>query len=373
MLGVYLKHVFMVSCALLAIALTIDIWPQFRLVTEGAGSAAGAVLRVAAFAALRTPDLLSPLIPFAIFLGVVWSEVVHTQAGERMLVWNSGRSFVQCLAPALFLGLMIGAVLFITDAWLGPAAMTVQMHQRLGRNGIRLDRTRPSGSHWISSPDGLVRTEIVYGPPPRLKNLTIYTLDARGSLSQVESAAWASPLGGDRWLLEQGHYWLADIMANGASDDRMQITVGDMGEQTLIPFKKRIATIKISPLWLSNVGIDPQYLSLPVLRQLSSAEADPLQKARYRTRVETLYADLVFPAAMALLAALLSVRAFAYRIAPRDLIDVLLAGYLAHFANKAFQLMGQNEYAGPLVAAWTVPVLVLAGLMGMIWYTSRAR
>jgi len=283
MLSVYLRHVFMVCCALLAIALTIDIWPQFRLVTDGAG-ALGSVWRIAKFAALRTPDLLSPLLPFAIFLGVVWSEVVHTQAGERMLVWNSGRSYVQCLTPALALGLIVGIAQFVTDAWLGPAAMQVQMQERLGKNGIRLDRTRPSGSHWITSPDGLVRTEIIYGPPPTLRNLTIYSLDSRGSLSEVESAASATPLGGDHWLLRHGHYWLADILANGMADNRTQMTLGDMTAETLIPFELRVAELKISPLWLSNVGIDPQYLTLPVLRKLSFAQADPLQKARYRTR-----------------------------------------------------------------------------------------
>ena len=124
MLGAYLRHTLIVFSALLAIGLTIDIWPQFRLVTEGGEPGVlHAIWRVARFEFLRTPDVLSPLIPFAVFLGVVWSEIAHTQSGERLLIWNSGRSALQCLAPAIALGLIIGVSQFITDAYLGAAAM----------------------------------------------------------------------------------------------------------------------------------------------------------------------------------------------------------------------------------------------------------
>jgi lipopolysaccharide export LptBFGC system permease protein LptF len=360
MLGAYLRHTLIVFSALLAIGLTIDIWPQFRLVTEGGEPGVlPAIWRVVRFEFLRTPDVLSPLVPFAVFLGVVWSEIAHTQSGERLLVWNSGRSALQCLAPAIALGMIIGVSQFITDAYLGAAAMQVQMRERLGRNGQGLDRTRDSGSRWISSQDGLVRTEIVYGPPTILRNLTIYKLDPRGRLTEVESAAEASPIPGtDDWLLKSGHYWLGAIDASGSSGPTT-VTFDGVPAEALIPFAKQRASLKISALWLSELGIGPQYLSLPVLRALSSVNSDPLAKIEYRTRVQTIYADLLFPAIMAVLAAMLSIRAFPYRIAPRTLIVVPFAGYLAHFANKAAVLMGSHGYIGPWFAAWTVPLVVL--------------
>jgi lipopolysaccharide export system permease protein len=360
MLAGYLRHTLMVFCALLAIALTIDIWPQFGLVADGGQPGIlHAIWRVVRFEFLRTPDLLSPLVPFAIFLGVVWSEIAHTQSGERLLVWNSGHSPLHCLAPAIFLGLIIGTAQFVTDAYLGPAAMEVQMRERLGRNGQRLDRTHNSGSHWIASQDGLVRTEIVYGPPTVLRNLTIYKLDTHGRLTEVESALEARPIAGtDDWLLKNGHYWIGAIDASGSSRPATVTFDGIPGEE-LIPFAQQKASLKVSPQWLSELGIGSQYLSLSVLRMLSSVNADPLAKIDYRTRVQTIYADLLFPGVMAILAALLSIRAFPYRIAPRALIAVPFAGYLAHFANKAAVLMGSHGYIGPFFAAWTVPIAVL--------------
>ncbi|MFX6759666.1 hypothetical protein ABTH30_22485, partial [Acinetobacter baumannii] len=84
-----------------------------------------------------TPGLVAPLLPFATFLGVAWTEITHTQAGERMFVWNMGRSPSQCLPAAALLGLVVGPLEFTLDAYLGPQAMAVQMHERLGSDGRR--------------------------------------------------------------------------------------------------------------------------------------------------------------------------------------------------------------------------------------------
>ena len=106
MLGAYLRHTMMVSAALMTIALTIDLWPQI--------AAVHAAIRcmwcwsIARLAALRLPDLLPPFLPFATFLGVVWSESAFTESRERLLIWNSGRSPLFCLMPALLAGLVMG-------------------------------------------------------------------------------------------------------------------------------------------------------------------------------------------------------------------------------------------------------------------------
>ena len=70
MLGAYLRHTMMVVAALMTIALTIDLWPQVPLFS---GDPLQVVTGLAWLAVLRLPDLLPPFIPFATFLGVVWS------------------------------------------------------------------------------------------------------------------------------------------------------------------------------------------------------------------------------------------------------------------------------------------------------------
>src|SRR5689334_5695830 len=204
MLGSYLRHTMMVIAALMTIALTIDLWPQVPLFS---GDPLHVVLSIARLAVLRLPDLLPPFVPFAVFLGVVWTESAFTESRERLLIWNSGRSPLFCLMPALLAGLIMGAALFALDAWLRPAAIHVQMEEVLGREGIRLDRSKSGGNHWLALPDGLLRAEIAYGPPVTLRNVTIYKLDADGHLAEVDTAARAQPLDKDRWLLEDGNAW----------------------------------------------------------------------------------------------------------------------------------------------------------------------
>jgi lipopolysaccharide export LptBFGC system permease protein LptF len=346
MLAGYLRHVLIVTSVLLAIALTIDLWPQFHLISQSHGRggliAFWGILR---FSALRTPDLVAPFFPFATFLGVVWTEVVHTQSGERTLIWNSGRSPVQCLIPVILLGVILGAAEFAMDAYLGPAAMSVQMHERLGLDGERLDRTRSGDNHWIALPNGLLRTEIEYGPPPVLHNLTFYRRDAAGQLTEVDMASVAHQVHGtNRWLMQGGRYWTPQI---------------ESGE-TMIPFPTRTVALDLDPLWLSVFGMEVQYLPMSVLTALARSDRGPLSKGLYRTRLHVLYGEALLPGAMALLAASLSMLLLAYGTPLRALIGIVFVGYLAHFGTKACLLMGQNGYMPPVVAGWLVPI----GLLG---------
>src|ERR1700760_337754 len=130
MLGAYLRHTMMVIAALMTIALTIDLWPQVPLFH---GGPLDVMAGIAWLAVLRLPDLLPPFIPFAMFLGVVWSESAFPVSRERLLISDSGRSPLFCLMPAILAGLVMGVSLFALDAWLRPAAIHVQIDEKLGR------------------------------------------------------------------------------------------------------------------------------------------------------------------------------------------------------------------------------------------------
>jgi lipopolysaccharide export system permease protein len=373
MLAGYLRHVLIVTSVLLAIALTIDLWPQFHLISQSHGRGGLIVVwGILRFSALRTPGLVAPFFPFATFLGVVWTEVAHTQSGERMLIWNSGRSPVQCLAPVILLGVILGAAEFAMDAYLGPAAMAVQMHERLGLDGERLDRTRRGDNHWIALPSGLLRTEIEYGPPPVLHNLTSYKRDAAGQLTEVDMAAVARQVPGtNRWLMQGGRYWTPE--GRSAGDDASRAISGNSSGETMIPFSTRTVALDLDPLWLSVFGMEVQYLPMPVLTALARSDQGPLSKGLYRTRLHVLYGEALLPGAMALLAASLSMLLLAYGTSMTALVGILFAGYLAHFCTKACLLMGENGYMHPLVAGWFVPLALFAATSVVFLVVERQR
>lgn len=369
MLAAYLRHTLMVLAALMTIALTIDLFPQISLLS--ADPAQGGVLlvwHILRLAALRLPDLMPPFLPFATFLGVVWSESAFTESRERMLIWNSGRSPLLCLMPALLAGLVMGVTLFVADAWLRPAAIHVQMREVLGREGIRLDRHQSGGNHWIALPDGLLRAEIEYGPPLRLRNVTIYKLDSEGHLAEVNTAALATPQPNNRWLLRQGHYWRADFENRGDV-----LSTGAANEEAEVPFRTRTIDMDLNVLWLANLGLSPQYIPLPELRELAGGHIMARDQSGYRTRLQAIYSETFFAWAMALLGAALSMLYFAYRTQWQALVGVLLAGYVAHFASKAFYLMGEFGYINAAFAAWISPLLVLLATGGVLHVIQKRR
>ena len=368
MLAGYLRHVFMVTSALLAVALTIDLWPQFHLIVSQGQGALGVICSIVRFSALRTPDLIAPFLPFATFLGVIWTEVVHTQSGERMLIWNSGRSPIQCLPPVILLGIILGAGEFTMDAYLGPASMAVQMHERLGLDGQRLDRTRWGDNKWIALSSGLLNAEIEYGPPPVLHHLTYYQRDAGGQLTEVDIAAVAHRLPGtNSWVMRDGRFWKAE------EKPRSALELGSSTGETMTPFRERTVALELDPLWLHYFRMEPQYLPLPVLRALSRTDTGPESKGLYRTRVQVLYGEAVLPGAMALLAASLSMLFMAYGTPIKPLVSIAFAGYMAHFGTKACLLMGQTGYMSPILAGWLIPGVLLGGTLMVLGVIERRR
>jgi lipopolysaccharide export system permease protein len=364
-LGGYLRHTMMVMAALMTIALTIDLWPQVPLFS---GDPLHVVMSIARLAVLRLPDLLPPFVPFAVFLGVVWSESAFTESRERLLIWNSGRSPLYCLMPALLAGLVMGALLFALDAWLRPAAIHVQIAERLGREGIRLDRSQSGGSHWMALPDGLLRADIEYGPPLKLHNVTIYKMDTEGHLAEVDTAARATPAGKDRWLLEDGQSWHASAAEPG---NVVSTTAGQ--EETQIPFKTRSVAMVLDEQWLRNLGLSPQYLRLGELMALTDARIMSRDLNGYKTRLQLVFGETLFTCAMALLGAALAMLYFAFQTRWLALVGVLLAGYLAHFASKAFQLMGEFGYMAPFFAGWLASLLLIVAVLGVLYVIQKKR
>lgn len=368
MLGIYLRHTLMVTAALMTIALTIDLWPQIQILGDDPRYSGLLPWHVVRLAALRLPDLLPPFLPFATFLGVVWSESAFTESRERMLIWNSGRSPLFCLVPAALAGLFMGVSLFLIDGVLRPAAIHVQMAEVLGREGIRLDRGKSGGNHWIALPDGVLRAQIEYGPPVKLRNVVVYKLDSAGHLAELNSAALATPLSTRNWHLQDGRYWRADTENRGDV-----ISSRGTSEEVEIPFRERTVAMNLNELWLRNLGLSPQYLYLGELGALSKAEIVSRDASGYRTRLQTLFSGPLFTCAMAMLGASLAMLFFAYQARWLPLVGVLLAGYLSHFASKALYLMGEFGYIPAIMAGWLAPLLVIGAVAGTLHVIQKKR
>lgn len=359
----YFRQILLILLVLWVLALTIDLWPQMDSVTQACTTdTTRCVIR---FCLLRTPRLIAPLIPFVTFLGVFATEFMHTRSGERTLIWNSGRSPAQCLVPALLLGLCLGPADVALDAWLGPAAMAVQMREKIGRDGQRLDRTREGDVNWVTLPNGLLSMHVAQAERPMLTQLEFFRFTVPGQLVQVVRAAKAQQIGQSNvWHLATGRQWQSPDGITSLSMDDALLGNG------MTPFTGMDVLFPLDPLWLSVIGMEVQYVPFPVVLSLAQREPHGYDSALYRTQLHMIIAETVIPGAMAVLAAVLSITLMAYAVSTMTAGAILFVGYLAHSAIRACGLLGENGNLPPILAAWLVPVLAIT-IATLILYRER--
>src|SRR4029079_2975444 len=151
------------------------------------------VLRLARYIMLRGADFAPRLLPIGCFLGVMTCEISHTWSRERLAIWNSGRSPLQCLVPALMLSGLAVLVQIGLDTYLRPAAVAAQIAERMGEYGERFDRHPTKNPLWFTDGNNLVATQVEFGPPPVLRDVMIYRLRPDGRLYEVVAAKEARP------------------------------------------------------------------------------------------------------------------------------------------------------------------------------------
>ncbi|MCC7346930.1 MAG: LptF/LptG family permease [Variibacter sp.] len=364
MLAAYFRHSLIVIGALLTVALTLDVSPRVEKLLAAAPQAHGiwAVTHIAYYIMMRSGDMIVPLTPIGCFLGTLWCEVTHTMSRERLMVWNSGRAPVQCLVPVLIFGFCMGAGLFSIESFVRPWIMSVQAAQRLGDHGVHLSRQFSPVRRWIAAGDDLVNAALDYGPPPVLRDVTIYRRGHDGRVAEVISAQSARPGNGPNvWIAHDVHYWKASAESNAAPRSATPDHADSGAEQRLLELE---LVLQVNPLWLSHFGVDPKFLPFPTLVRLAFPSSGVYSVAEYRTWLNVRFAQFFLPAGMALLATSFSLWLLAYRTRNEVLLGIALAGYIAHVVMKAALLMGDNGYIPPYVAGWLTP----AGL----WITSAA-
>ena len=168
--------------------------------------------------------------------------------------------------------------------------------------------------------------------------------------------------------MREGRYWRADFESGGDV-----LSTGPAHEEAEVSFHTRIIDMDLNVLWLANLGLSPQYIPLPQLRELAGGHIMARDQSGYRTRLQAIYSEGFFAWAMAFLGASLSMLYFAYRTQWQALVGVLLAGYVAHFASKALYLMGEFGYVNAAVAAWSAPLLVVLATGGVLHVIQKRR
>jgi lipopolysaccharide export LptBFGC system permease protein LptF len=355
MLRALVQQAFVATAGLLIVALTVDLAPQLRqLLADGPdGEGVWVVLRIARYIMLRSMDFVPRLLPIGCFLGVMTCEFSHTWSRERLAVWNSGRSPLQCLVPAMILSVLAGLVQVGFDAYLRPAAVAAQIAEHLGEYGERFDRRPTKNRLWFTAGNNLVATQVEFGPPPILRDAMIYRLRPDGRLYEVVAVKEARPGSGrDFWNANGVSQWSV------ADGDRP----GTGGERHAKTQESAEIALPLDPLWLSNFRLSPMFMPQQVLTQLADTDGLPARH-RYQTWVQVRYADMILPAGMILLATSLALLLLPYGTSFNAMVGMAVAGYAGHVSMRAFVLLGEHGYVRPAVAAWATPVAQLTAAL----------
>jgi lipopolysaccharide export system permease protein len=356
MLSTYARHTFLATCAIIALAVSIDLtlflpkvlavvseWPAFWGIS------------VAWYVLLRASDFLAELLPLTCFVGVFWAEVVHTLSQERLVVWLSGRAVQQCLVPVLLFGAMVGVTELALNIYLRPLAVMQMAVDHLGSYGERFDPRPLPDPQWLAADRDLIQAVVEPGSPPVLHEVKVYRLDDSLALASFYQAKLAKPLDDHTWLLLDGARWTSPLVENRPA---LNLDEGNpvVAEQE-VPFVQERLDLTIAPVWINNFRTEPRYLTNDVFSALSRVKFSP--DSEFRTWAQARYSLSLFGLALPLLAAVLSMLLLATDISLPALCIVALSCYVANSAMKLFILLGEHDYLSPVVAGWTVPVFLL--------------
>lgn len=356
MLRGYVRHTFIMIAALLSIALTTDLstW-IWRLFTSNPDAGwLWLTFRIGRIVVLRGTDLLALTTPISCFLGVLWSEAMHTWSRERLTIWNLGRSPIQCTVPVVLFAAIMGLLQFSLDVYLRPAAV-MALENRPDEQSP--DFNFSSDKHWIAAGDDLVHTRISPGPPPGFAEVTIYRLGNDGALTAAIVAEKATPGSAKAtWILRNGRIWTTTPQT--AQPDPNP-PAPDRNAASERAFEQMDVILPIDPLWVTRYGIHPQYLPHSALRELTTVSGGSHSAVKYRVWYEVRYANAFMPGALALLATSLSLLLIPYRIRPGAVFVIAFAGYAAHVFEKVCLVLGEYDKLSPAVAAWIVPLTLV--------------
>ncbi|MDK9695838.1 MAG: LptF/LptG family permease [Siculibacillus sp.] len=342
-----LLFVVSVQIVLLLVAISLDLARFFDQVISSVpeGGFFAVTARLAWYLGLRIVDMVTRLMPIAVFVGVLAFELWSVLTRRRAIHWVSGRHPMRVLMPAAAVGLVLAPLQYALETDWRPAAVLAQAAAKLGTYGAQFERNRPRKPVWFMSGDRLVHAEVRYGPPATLVDVDVYRLDDKGRVRDLIRAASAEPSGTvDVWRFRNAKRWTRD------ADDPMAMRV------TVTPGEE-LLTIPLHPLAVTHMGVPAKYVPDGDLRAIVASGTDMLVGAEHRVWLEVRRANTLMPLAMALLAATVSLFAGARRPGLPVLVVCIFTGYTIHVAVRVFIAAGELDILSPVGSAW-IPVAI---------------
>lgn len=361
----YAGRVFVFATLVLAVVLSLDAASHLSgfLADRPQPGVPSGLAGLGYYLLLRAGYNLSAVLPIATLVGVVWTEFTLALSRQRLMIANSGRAAFASLAPALLVGLAVGALQFAALAYVRPATVEAQAISGFRDYGPKFRTDKETGVEWISVENAVVAARVAFTDPPTLKAAVLYDLTDDGALRAIRTAARAVPVADGLWVLQSGTEWRVPIFFSR--------TASGGGAQRAERFDSLSVALALDPLWLAQIDIQPILLPQAILARLATAQRGVENPSNYRAAYQERFAALFYVLGMALLPAALAISWFLPGMGAGPMVRVIVWGIGAYFAASVFSQLGAFGYLPAPVSAWTPPVLFIGAALAVLAWRAR--
>jgi len=297
----------------------------------------------------RVPQIMERLMPFSVLVGAMACFFGLSRRMELVVARGAGMSVWQIITPAVLVALVLGAIGTLVynplSASLREASKRIES-QIFGQTQTALEGY--SGGYWVrqrgTDGESILNARQSREQGLKLTTITVFTFNAAGEFKERIEAQEAELQPG-AWQLTQ-----ARIFAPNAPPQEF--------ESYLLPTKLTREQVAESFAAPDTVG----FWHLPTY--IRFAEDSGLAASGYRLQYQLLIARPFLLAAMILLAASVSLRAFRFGGVPQRILMGVAAGFSIYVLSKVTEDLSKADLLYPLLAAW-LPIVV-GGLSGFL-------
>jgi lipopolysaccharide export system permease protein len=351
-----LSHYFAVRFFIAVTAVFVGVFVLVALVDyidlmRKAGDAPNApAILLVQMSLFRVPQIMERLMPFSVLIGAMACYFSLSRRMELVVARGAGMSVWQIIAPAIAVALVFGALGTVVYNPLSATLREIskRIEGQIFNNQFASVMEGYEGGYWVRQRgnDGESILNAVQSQEQGLKltTITVFTFGNAGEFKERIEAQEAELKPG-AWQLNQVRIFAPNVQPQ--SLDTYMLSTKLTREQ--------VAETFAAP---DTVG----FWHLPTY--IRYAEDAGLAAAGYRLQYQLLLARPFLLAAMILLAASVSLRAFRFGGVPQRILIGVAAGFSIYVLSKVTEDLSKAELLYPLLAAW-LPI-VAGGLSGFL-------
>jgi lipopolysaccharide export system permease protein len=299
--------------------------------------------------AYRVPQTMERLLPFSVLVGAMTCFFSLSRRMELVVARGAGMSVWQIIAPAMLVALFLGA---LGTMVYNPVSATLrEASKRIESKIFGQHQTAFEGydsGYWVrqrgADGDSILNARQSQEQGLKLSSITVFTFDPAGEFKERIEAQEADLQPG-AWKLKHARIYALNTPPQ------------DM-DAYLLPTKLTREQVAESFAAPDTVG----FWHLP--KYIRFVEDTGLAAAGYRLQYQILIARPFLLAAMILLAASVSLRAFRFGGVPQRILMGVAAGFSLYVLSKVTEDLSKADLLYPLLAAW-LPIAA-GGLSGLL-------